>query len=279
MNPATESRNSIPNSGRRSAISFVLAPCSSAASAGGATASPPVSTAAAASAAAAAAASAFSLRGLDDGSVASVTAMMPKVTALSAKASVRSAAAMMMPASAGPMMNDELVHRREQAVGWSQLTLVADHRRQVGADRRAEEAREAGREDRERDDREERSVAGDDDRQGDHDQPAGDVRDEEHQAPVVAVDDDPGRDRQEHVRHDPGGADDAQQERIAALLVDHDEERDEVQPVADARDELARQQAHERAVGQDPTVCLQGTDGSTPPPPERGVARPGESGV
>ena len=105
----------------------------------------------------------------------------------------------------------QLAEGREQAVRGAQLPLVADEARQVGADRRAEEAREAGREDGERDDREDRAVGRDDHGHRHHDQAPGDVGDEQDAAPVEAVDDDPGRHREEHVRQDPRRADDAQQ--------------------------------------------------------------------
>ena len=92
------------------------------------------------------------------------------------------------------------------------------------------------------DDDHDRSV--DDHRRGDddHDHAANDVGGQQDQAAIVSVGDDPGRYREQHVGHDARRADDAQDDRVLGLVPDEDEQRDQVEPVADRRDELAEQQ-------------------------------------
>ena len=76
----------------------------------------------------------------------------------------------------------------------------------------------------------------------DHQHSAGDIGDQQDHAPIEPIGNDAGRHREEHVRKDPRRTDDPEQHRRVALAVDDHEDGDEVQPVADARDELARQQ-------------------------------------
>ena len=83
-----------------------------------------------------------------------------------------------------------------------------------------------------------------------HQHASRDVGDEEHHPPVVAIGNDPGRYRQEHVGQDPGCPDDPKQDRVRAVAVHHDEQRDEVEPVPDRGHELARQQLRQRRIGE-----------------------------
>ncbi len=150
----------------------------------------------------------------------------------------------------------EVVERRPGRVGGSELALVADEARDQGADRRVEERREAGGEDGDRADRPQRARrsptiqartsmhAG-----------AGKVRGQQHEPPVEAVGDDPGRDRQQDVRQQARGPDDAEDDRVLRLLVDEDDQGDEVQPVPDRRHELADEQSGQRPVAQQLAVC------------------------
>ena len=73
---------------------------------------------------------------------------------------------------------------------------------------------------------------------------------EQHEPPVEAVGDDAGRDRQQDVRQQARGPDDAEDDRVLRLLVDEHDQRDEVQPVADRRHELADEQPGQRPVAQ-----------------------------
>ena len=102
MNPATVSSVSIPISGRRMTLSRARMPASAAGLAPAATAA----ACASASSSAPGSTPPVGLPGRPGGSVNRTMAMTPNVTALIANAMVRSVVAMMMPASAGPTMND-----------------------------------------------------------------------------------------------------------------------------------------------------------------------------
>ncbi len=156
-----------------------------------------------------------------------------------------------------PDHEGEVVEGGPGAVGGAELALVADQAGQVGADGRAEEAREARRQDRQRHDRPERTTAGHQERHRQHDHPSGDIRDEEHQPALEPVGHHAGRDREQDVGQDPGRTDDPEQERVGALLVDHDEQGDQVEPVPDRADELAAEEPDERPVRQQGAVGAQ----------------------
>ena len=74
------------------------------------------------------------------------------------------------------------------------------------------------------------------------------VRDQQDQPPVEAVGDDARRHRQQHEGDEAGGANDAQDDRVVGDLIDDDEDRDEVEPVADGADGLADKQPNQRRV-------------------------------
>ena len=180
--------------------------------------------------------------------------MTPNEAALSRNAAVSPPIAMSSPAIAGPITKARL-SRLDQALlagpsSRSSVTRLGRYEPIVGP----EEGREAGRQDGQANDRGERTVGRLEDGQREHDHAPGDVRHEQDQAPVEAIGDDPGGDRQEDVGQDPGGPDDAQQDRVRARLVDEDEERHEVQPVADRGHELAAEQPDERAVAEEPAI-------------------------
>ena len=86
---------------------------------------------------------------------------------------------------------------------------------------------------------------------------AREVRHEQHETPVVAVGHDPGRHRQDDVRDHAHRPEQSEHDRIAGFAVDHDEQRDDVQPVADRADELAAEQPRQRPVAQDVAVGRQ----------------------
>ena len=92
------------------------------------------------------------------------------------------------------------------------------------------------------------------DREDDLERPAGDVGGQEDQSPIEPIRDDARGHRQDQVRRDPRGPDESEGERIVRLLVDDDEHRDHVEPVADRRDELACHEPRETGVGEDPPV-------------------------
>ena len=183
---------------------------------------------------------------------------MAKETAFSRKATVSPPAAMSRPAIAGPRTNARLSRVAHAELAGPSCALVGDQVRQVGADRRAEERREAGREDRHRDDRLDRAVDRDEPGEHDHDQAAGDVGDHEDVAPVEPVGDDPGRHREQDVRQDAGGPDDPEQHRILAAAVDDDQQGDEIEPVADRRDEFACEKASEPPVPEQTGIGAKG---------------------
>ena len=196
-------------------------------------------------------------RGFDAGSVHRITAISRNETALSDEREADVAVDEQQAGDPGPDDPGEVVERRPGAVGRTELALVADEARQQGADRGVEERREAGGEHRDHRDRPQRPVHRDEDGQHDHARGAREIRGEEHVPPVEAVRDDPGRDAQEDVREHPDGADDAEDDRVLGLAVDEDDERDEVQPVADGRHELADEQPRQRAVPQQLAVGSQ----------------------
>ena len=75
--------------------------------------------------------------------------------------------------------------------------------------------------------------------------------------PVEPVRHDPGRNREQDIRQDARRADDAQQDRVLGPCVHDDQQRDQVEPVPDRADELADQQADERAVCEELAVCAE----------------------
>ena len=77
---------------------------------------------------------------------------------------------------------------------------------------------------------------------------------EQDETPVEPVRDEAGGDRQQDVRDHPDGTEEPDGGGALGLAVDHDEDRDDVQPVADAADELADQQLGQRPVGQQAPV-------------------------
>ena len=103
------------------------------------------------------------------------------------------------------------------------------------------------------------------------------IRDEQDQPPVEAVRDDPGRNRQHEVGHQARRAHDAEDHWVPGLVVDHDDERHEVQPVTDRGDELAQQQLGQLAVAEE--LPVGGPDGHAGTPQVRrdGLARRGRS--
>ena len=157
----------------------------------------------------------------------------------------------------GPEGEREVVERGPRRVGRPELALVGDQGRQVRADRRAEERREARGEDRERHDCLDRAVRRDQPGEHDHDRAASDVRGDEDPPPVEPVRHDAGRHREQDVRQDARRADDAQQDRVLGPRVHDDQQRDQVEPVPDRADELAEQQADERAVCEELAVCAE----------------------
>ena len=78
-----------------------------------------------------------------------------------------------------------------------------------------------------------------------------------HETPVVPVGHDPGRHRQDDVRDHAHGPEQPEHDRIAGLAIDHDEQGDDVQPVADRADELAAEQPRQRPVAQDVAIGRQ----------------------
>ena len=94
----------------------------------------------------------------------------------------------------------------------------------------------------------------DQDRQHELERPATDVRGQQDQPAVEPVRDDPCRDRQDQVRGDASGPDESESERVVGLLVDHDQHRDQVEPVADGGDELADHQPRQAGVREDPAI-------------------------
>ena len=156
----------------------------------------------------------------------------------------------------------QVVEAGIRAVGRTELSFVLDEVRDVRADRRVEERREAGRQDREPDQRRDRAVGHEDERHPDHARGAREVRHEQHEPPVVAVGHDPGRHRQDDVRDHAHRPEQPEHDRIAGFAIDHDEQGDDVQPVADGADELATEQPRQRPVAQDVAVGRQEAQGS-----------------
>jgi hypothetical protein len=64
------------------------------------------------------------------------------------------------------------------------------------------------------------------------------------------IGDDPRRNRQDHVGQEADRAEGTHEGRVAGFAIDHDEDRDDVQPVADPTDELAEQQSDQRPVAE-----------------------------
>ena len=179
------------------------------------------------------------------------TATKPKVSALSTNASGREPVASSSAANAGPDEEGEVVEARPGAVGRAELGFVA---RRGWAGRRRSSAR---RRPRSRSPRIARPTM----TQIDMSRNAAPAissmitpramsvmsstsRRSKRSATMPA-----GTDRTMY-GHDARRADQAQHERVARLVPDQDEQRDEVQPVADRRHELADQQARQRPVGE-----------------------------
>ena len=151
----------------------------------------------------------------------------------------------------------QVVQAGIRAVGRTELSFVLDEVRDVRADRRVEERREAGRQDREADQRRDWAVGDEHERHRDHACGAREVCHEQHEPPVVAIGHVSGRNRQHDVRNHAHCAEQPQHDRIAGLAIDHDEQRDDVQPVADRADELAAEQPRQRPVAQDVAIGRQ----------------------
>ncbi len=78
--------------------------------------------------------------------------------------------------------------------------------------------------------------------------PARHIGDEQNHPPVESVGHDAGRHREQHVRQDAGGSHDPEQHRRVALGVDDHQDGHQVEPVADAGDELAGQEPRQGPV-------------------------------
>jgi hypothetical protein len=80
------------------------------------------------------------------------------------------------------------------------------------------------------------------------------IRHEQDHPSVEPVGDDPRRNRQEHVWQQADGTERADERGVAGFAVDHDEDRDDVQPVAEPADHLADQQPHQWPVPEQLSV-------------------------
>ena len=78
--------------------------------------------------------------------------------------------------------------------------------------------------------------------------PARHIGHEQNHPSVESVGHDAGRDRQQDVRQDAGGSHDPEQHRRVALRVDDHQDGDQVEPVADAGDELAGEEPRQGRV-------------------------------
>jgi hypothetical protein len=78
-----------------------------------------------------------------------------------------------------------------------------------------------------------------------------------------------GRDRQHDVRDHPHRAEETDGRRAPGVAVDHHEDRDDVEPVADPADELAEEQLRKRPVREQAAIDAKGLHGSS----ARGAAR------
>ena len=183
--------------------------------------------------------------------------MTPKVAAFRTKASTSPPAAISSPPIAGPITKARL-SSVDQA-------LLAGPSCSSSATREGRYAPIAGPKNVEKHVattaritiRRDRRARCDERRHEEHEQPACDVRDQEDQAAVVAVGDQTRRNGQDDVWEDPRRAHDPQDQWVVRNVVDQDQDGDEVEPVADRRDELPDQEAGQRPVVQQETVGAQ----------------------